>query len=545
MGSAPLQSLPQLSVPPAGRSGARRWRPGWRAARRLTQVAFLLLFLVLFRQTDVPGTADLTQPVNLFFRLDPLAGLCAMLGGRVWLLAFWPALAVLVLTLVAGRFFCGWVCPLGTLLDYTHRLLRPLARRTTLWAAPATGPLVPVRYVLLLIVVLAALLGVPLVGYLDPFSILTRSVTAVFDPALSALGRALGNYSDDAAPGVARFTEPLYGFLRDHILAFRQTTSTLLGVTLGIFAAVLALELLARRFWCRFICPLGAGLGLLGRFSLIRRLPVQNCKRCPAQEDCAAACRMGAFNGQGKLVVEACNACMDCLADCPGTVARFKITGPRPAPAPVGLSRRGFITACAAGVALPVVARQAGGGAPPRFLLRPPGVEQETDFLNRCIRCGECLKVCPTNGLQPAGWSAGLTGVFSPTLVPRTGYCEHHCTLCAQVCPTGAIPPLPSAQKQKAIIGKALFDPRRCLPWAKNEECICCEEHCPVPGKAIHFDIVAVPNAAGKVVKIQRPYVLLERCVGCGICENKCPLDGPAAIAVRRAEFVPPNQQRG
>jgi formate hydrogenlyase subunit 6/NADH:ubiquinone oxidoreductase subunit I len=72
-------------------------------------------------------------------------------------------------------------------------------------------------------------------------------------------------------------------------------------------------------------------------------------------------------------------------------------------------------------------------------LIRPPGALPEPQFLAKCVKCGECMKVCPTNGLQPTLSEAGTEGIWTPVLVPRVGYCEYYCSLCTQVCPTGAI----------------------------------------------------------------------------------------------------------
>jgi Pyruvate/2-oxoacid:ferredoxin oxidoreductase delta subunit len=142
------------------------------------------------------------------------------------------------------------------------------------------------------------------------------------------------------------------------------------------------------------------------------------------------------------------------------------------------------------------------------------------------------MKVCLTNGLQPTLFEAGLEGVWSPVLVPRIGYCELRCTLCGQVCPTGAIPDLPVEAKQREVIGKAVFDKNHCLPFARRIDCIVCEEHCPIPEKAIRSrEITAVGlDGASKVVK--EPYVVEEICNGCGICENVCPLETKAGIEV-------------
>ncbi|MDI7276474.1 MAG: 4Fe-4S dicluster domain-containing protein, partial [Anaerolineae bacterium] len=168
------------------------------------------------------------------------------------------------------------------------------------------------------------------------------------------------------------------------------------------------------------------------------------------------------------------------------------------------------------------------------LLLRPPGVEDEGAFLATCLRCGECLKVCPTSGLQPTLLEAGLEGIWTPRLVPRLGYCDYGCNACGQVCPSGAIPPLDLESKRAWAMGLAAVDRNRCLPWAYNVPCIVCEEMCPVPDKAISLEEVTVADAQGNAVVLQRPHVRQELCTGCGICEKRCPMEGQAAIRVYR-----------
>jgi formate hydrogenlyase subunit 6/NADH:ubiquinone oxidoreductase subunit I len=142
------------------------------------------------------------------------------------------------------------------------------------------------------------------------------------------------------------------------------------------------------------------------------------------------------------------------------------------------------------------------------------------------------MKVCITNGLQPTLLEAGLEGIWSPTLVPRIGYCEYRCTLCGQVCPTGAIKRLQMAEKAKVKIGLAMIDKGRCLPWAHGRPCIVCEEVCPTPTKAIWLEEVGARDRQGKMVMVKQPHVDLELCIGCGICEAKCPVLGRPAIYV-------------
>jgi len=151
---------------------------------------------------------------------------------------------------------------------------------------------------------------------------------------------------------------------------------------------------------------------------------------------------------------------------------------------------------------------------------------------DRCIDCGECLKVCPTAGLQPSLLSAGWEGLWTPVLVPRLGYCDYSCNACGDVCPTGAIPLLLLEKKRETVIGLAYIDQNRCIPWADARDCVVCEEMCPVPDKAIILEDQTVTNHRGETVTVRRPQVEREKCIGCGICETKCPLNGQAAIRI-------------
>jgi ferredoxin len=144
------------------------------------------------------------------------------------------------------------------------------------------------------------------------------------------------------------------------------------------------------------------------------------------------------------------------------------------------------------------------------------------------------MTVCPTSGLQPVALEAGLEGVWTPRLVPRLGYCDYGCTACGEACPSGAIPPLDLDRKRSTVIGMAVVDRNRCWPWAYGVPCIVCEEMCPLPEKAIRLEEVVVTDNQGESVVVQRPYVLEDACIGCGICEYRCPVEGPAAIRVHR-----------
>lgn len=199
------------------------------------------------------------------------------------------------------------------------------------------------------------------------------------------------------------------------------------------------------------------------------------------------------------------------------------------------LKRRGLIFGAAAGVGGVLLVRTGALGEGKTFspeLIRPPGSLGEDDFLSRCIRCSECMKVCPTNAIQPAVLEGGFEALWTPVLKMRLGYCEYECNLCSQVCPTQAIRRIPVEEKQKIKIGLAFFDKNRCLPYALSRTCIVCEEHCPTPRKAIWFQEVQVIGPDGNLTTVKQPHVDPEICIGCGICETKCPIADQRGVYV-------------
>lgn len=495
----------------------------WRHVRMACQLICLLAFLWLFLQTEYRGSDTLRYPVSLLFRIDPLAALADALapGDFGWRL-LWPALLLLALTALFGRFFCGWICPLGTTLDGVGKLVgrgrvnpRPTWRR--------------LKYSLLLAMTAAALFGVQLFGLLDPLSIFLRSLTFSFNPAFNlAANSGFDFFYQHPIPLVSPLVNGSYEFFRDHLLAFHPPAYELALPTLAIFLGILLLERVERRFWCKNLCPLGALLGFCSRRSLVKRVPAKICDDC---RRCLSECRSGSVTETAHRRDE-CLLCFDCSGFCPTNRVVFTL-GSRPtASGRVDLTRRGLVTSLAAGA---LVAPVAGSAPNPwnrdPYLLRPPGSLAEAEFLRRCIRCGECMKVCIGGALHPALLQAGLSGFYTPLLMPRIGYCEFNCTLCGQVCPTGAIGLLNLAEKQKAVIGIAVFDTDRCLPFARGEECLVCEEHCPTGEKAIVFDERKM-LVGNEMRRLKVPRLIKSRCVGCGICETRCPLEGASAIRV-------------
>jgi MauM/NapG family ferredoxin protein len=169
-------------------------------------------------------------------------------------------------------------------------------------------------------------------------------------------------------------------------------------------------------------------------------------------------------------------------------------------------------------------------------LIRPPGAVPEEEFLRLCLRCGACMQACPSNGLQPTYFLAGLAGMFSPVLVPRRGPCEAGCNACGRVCPSRALRSLPLEEKQRAKIGGALVLRAKCLAWEQDKRCVVCQEVCP-------YGAVSLRSLPGQQAPV--PLVKAERCFGCGACECHCPVASPAivveaegALRLRKGSYI-------
>ncbi len=486
--------------------------------RKISQAGFLFIFLFLFVQTENRGGESTGYPIRLFLDFDPLLLLTTMISSHTVPAALFLSLATIVLTLVFGRVFCGWICPLGTLNNAVSTLSR--SRKS------GPGKLYILKYYILFFILAAAFFGIQIAGVLDPLSLFARSLTISIYPFVNSLFMSMLGLIEDYAPeGAADISGRIYSALRGKVLPFNDVSfsqSTLIG---GIFFIILLMNIIEKRFWCRYICPLGALLGLLSRFAPFGIRVSEECVSCGA---CSKSCQGGAVmdNGSARMKAE-CMVCLDCDDPCTKSAVSYGMTSKT---APPDIKRRGVIVSVAAGVlSVPFFRRRPAIEEP--LLIRPPGSMKESVFVERCIKCGACMKVCPTGGLQPVLLEAGLQGIWTPKLVPLIGSCEY-CTLCGQVCPTGAILEMNKNALMKIKIGEAIIDRSRCLPWAEGEHCIVCEEMCIVPHKAIWLEERVNKDKDGNETMLLLPHVDTRRCIGCGKCEKNCPLDDRPAIFV-------------
>lgn len=532
---------------------ARKVIVALRNTRRVSQFAFFFLFMFLLVRTEFRGsfsggaTVRMPYPVEAFLLADPFVALMTFLSSHTVYRALWWSVGMVAITVVFGRVFCGWICPFGT-LHHFFAWLFPNSRSGTggirRVKANMTHPYQNAKYYLLGAFLVAAVCGSAIGGLFDPICICVRAIGLAVLPAISYVsGRGLDHVSQTNLHVLQQGSDAARDALVATVLQPRQYFFHQTWVIGGLLFAVLLANRWIPRFWCRALCPLGATLGLIARNALFGM--EKDHSKCTDCNLCLVDCQ-GADSPQGgvKWKQDECHMCLNCETACPEDVIKFSFLPNRRSAttAQAGLDRRKVIVAAATGAAVLPLARTSDTLDSNYYdrLIRPPGSVPERDFMERCIRCAECMKVCPNNALHPAFLESGLEGFWTPILIPRIGYCEPTCVLCGQVCPTGAIQKINEDQKlgnpvrhvEPIKIGTAFYDQGRCLPWAMATPCIVCEEFCPTSPKAIWVEEIDVPDRNGHMVHVQRPHVDPQLCIGCGACEKVCPVQDRPAVYV-------------
>ncbi len=518
--------------------------------QRIIQSLTLLLFVYLLWQTVFPLSSLVVSfiPTDLFLRLDPLVVTLVPLGVKDFVAPLAVGFVVLFLTLLLGRVFCGYVCPMGTSLDFSRHVLP--------WQFYVSGSLpknLPqMKMVFLALLAVSALWGVSHIFWASPMALITRFYALLIHPFVLLLG----NFG-------IHILRPLLEGQGISFLAYTQIDPRVFHSVyfiVAFFGMLFALERAFPRFWCRFVCPAGAVLALFSWRPWWRRR-VHECMHCG---QCVRKCPTAAILPGGDRTKHAeCIACQTCVHICPVEAVSFGICEKEPATAqrkgvmassqgPHMPSRRAFVWATVGGSTLAALGHvnaasflpsKARASLQQSGFIRAPGTRPEADFLQRCLRCGQCMKACPTNGLQPTWLEGGLEGIFSPVLQARIGGCEPECNVCGQVCPTEAILPLSMEEKRQAKIGTAVVYNELCLAWAEGRSCVVCQEVCP------YGAVKVVPH---KDSSIPVPIVTARKCYGCGFCEKHCPVRIPAiavqplnALRLNTAEYTKAAQAAG
>jgi polyferredoxin len=485
--------------------------------RKTLQIIFFLLFITLlivsYRQSPPDWYKNIPQSIS------PLSFIVTLIAGHTITKVMFISLEVVISALLVGRIFCGYTCPLGLIIDTIDGIFSQI--RKHIKSRPAKW-LFSIKYIILIITVVIAIFGFSLFLFLDPMSIFTQLFTTAVFPFLNIAGIGLSKLL------VYFGADPFSDWFR--LLEYRVLYETQPKFTyapfLFIIAIIIIIALFSRRGWCNYICPLGALLSISGTFAPFSRRLTSDCTSCGA---CERVCIMGVISDDGTLARKGeCILCGECQGICPENAIKYNISknvkSEKMADSRFLISRRDLIIGTVIGLVslLPIGLIRTDD----RYI-RPPGTDRKR-LNNLCLRCGLCLRVCPTNGLQHDISFVSPSTLFTPRLVLRIGPCSYNCNFCGRICPSGAIPKLDLLEKQRTKIGLAVVDRSRCLSWL-GETCMVCQEICPLPRKAI---ITQYPHGYRDSRGIPAPEVDKNLCIGCGECEYICPVEGRSAIVV-------------
>jgi polyferredoxin len=479
----------------------------------------LLLTTVLFldiRHLIPPGYIN----TILFFQFIPSANKFISIGASVAL----GFTIVLVLTVISGRTYCSFLCPLGILQDVFSRVGGKFKKRFRRHGFKK--PHTILRYsILALVLVFTLTWGINLLSILDPYSIFGRIMTYFGKPVVMLLNNLLAGI-------FSKFD--IYTFVNAPVTGF-VLQSYLVPVL--FFLLVLLLSFMKGRLFCNTVCPVGTFLGLLSKISILRiKFDDPKCTKCGR---CAVACKSSCIDFLNKNVDHSrCVGCFNCLKSCPdkaieyGPVLLKKRKREEQDVTDTGKRRTIVVSIFVLlGLGRSVSGQNKTAPVPKKAStvkekkttnICPPGSISISNFTSNCTACSLCVSACPNNVLVPSYREFGIASVMQPHMNFHKGFCAYECIRCLEICPTGALMPLTLESKKLTQIGKTIFIKENCIVNTEKTACGACAEACPT--KAVHM----IPFEARLVI----PETTDEICIGCGHCENACPTTPYKAIFI-------------
>jgi len=429
-------------------------------------------------------------------------------------------IVVLLITLLMGRIYCSFLCPLGILQDVFSRIGGKVKKRFRRFGFKK--PHTILRYGLLIITLIATLLwGIYFLTLLDPYSIFGRLMTYFGKPIVLIFNNFLSEI-------FGKFD--FYTFVNTPLTKFPPLVYVIPAV---FFIIIGVMSFIKGRLYCNTICPVGTFLGLISKISLIRIKHIDiNCTRCGR---CSLACKSSCIDFLNKDVdLSRCVTCFNCIKSCPDKALSYGFVEFRRKEDVTDNGRRKVIAGSVLlllGLSNSSSAQKSAAPKPTKastvkedrkYPVCPPGSAGIENFTKKCTACSLCISVCPNNVLIPSVKEYGLSGMMQPRLDYHKSFCTYECIKCLEICPTGALLPLAIEAKKLTQLGKAVFIKDNCIVKTEKTACGACSESCPT--KAVHM----IPYEGKLVI----PETKDEICIGCGHCEFACPTTPYKAIFV-------------